>query len=356
MHLSRIAGLKRFVLLLVMTATWSAGTLTLTACSDDADSSVGSIQASIVQATPLRGHAPLEVSFEAVSDDATTDISATWDFGDGSTRTGPATVRYTYQDAGTFEAKVTLTDAEDRAGTDSRLVEVRPTTDLIVSSLQAQPLDLRTGEQLNLQFNLRNDAAQVEFPFNLIVFLTNNRTARYDDQADFVILHSETRETFAGKGEEGDSEDFTLSLGLPVGLPTGSYFLGVMVDPARAIGEIDDNNNILVLEQQVNIENPLTNGPDLVASQIADQPQDAPASSAASPSPPPSATKGCARPPTSATPPSSPRDQTCSTRPKTSSCMEKVHRWPLHGRDLRRRRPRPRQSRRHRARRLLCLS
>jgi PKD repeat protein len=273
MHLSRIAGLKRFVLLLVMTATWSAGTLTLTACSDDADSSVGSIQASIVQATPLRGHAPLEVSFEAVSDDATTDISATWDFGDGSTRTGPATVRYTYQDAGTFEAKVTLTDAEDRAGTDSRLVEVRPTTDLIVSSLQAQPLDLRTGEQLNLQFNLRNDAAQVEFPFNLIVFLTNNRTARYDDQADFVILHSETRETFAGKGEEGDSEDFTLSLGLPVGLPTGSYFLGVMVDPARAIGEIDDNNNILVLEQQVNIENPLTNGPDLVASQIAINPK-----------------------------------------------------------------------------------
>ncbi|PYF96281.1 PKD domain-containing protein, partial [Georgenia satyanarayanai] len=63
-----------------------------------------------VEATPVRGSAPLEVTFSATAEDPDgDDVTYAWDFGDGSTGEG-AEATHTYTEAGTFTATVTASD------------------------------------------------------------------------------------------------------------------------------------------------------------------------------------------------------------------------------------------------------
>nr|WP_211239716.1 ThuA domain-containing protein [Jiangella gansuensis] len=78
-----------------------------------------------VTATPTSGTAPLDVAFEATATDPEGDLPLTyeWVFGDGGTATG-ATAAHTYTEAGTYDARVTVTDARGAAATEHVAIDV----------------------------------------------------------------------------------------------------------------------------------------------------------------------------------------------------------------------------------------
>ena len=62
-----------------------------------------------VTATPTSGLAPLPVDFTAAATDADEDeLTYSWDFGDGGDRGDAKNPSHTYRQAGTYNAKVTV--------------------------------------------------------------------------------------------------------------------------------------------------------------------------------------------------------------------------------------------------------
>jgi len=101
----------------------------------------------VITAAPLSGTAPLKVDFNAASSNG--DIALyKWDFGDGSTATGSIT-SHSYTTAGTYTAKLTVTNAAGQTSTTTTSVtatapEVQPfpPTAVITSSTAAGPAPL----------------------------------------------------------------------------------------------------------------------------------------------------------------------------------------------------------------------
>jgi cytochrome c len=69
---------------------------------------------SAISATPSTGFAPLPVKFETTASDEDGDaLTYSWDFGDGSAASTTEDPSHTYTAAGTYNAKVTVSDGED---------------------------------------------------------------------------------------------------------------------------------------------------------------------------------------------------------------------------------------------------
>jgi regulation of enolase protein 1 (concanavalin A-like superfamily) len=67
-----------------------------------------------ISATPSTGFAPLPVNFAVTaSDEDDDDLTYSWDFGDGSAASTTEDPSHTYTAAGTYNAKVTVSDGED---------------------------------------------------------------------------------------------------------------------------------------------------------------------------------------------------------------------------------------------------
>jgi PKD repeat protein/C1A family cysteine protease len=92
-----------------LVVTDNSGASTLTSVSVSALSNQAPTP--VISATPTSGATPLEVSFSgaASQDPDGTITSYAWDFGDGTTASGVSAV-HTYTDAGTFTARLTVTD------------------------------------------------------------------------------------------------------------------------------------------------------------------------------------------------------------------------------------------------------
>ena len=78
-------------------------------------------------ATPSSGTAPLAVAFDgSTSSDADGSIASyAWTFGDGGNATGP-TANHTYTAAGSYSAKLTVTDNQGATGTTTIAITVNP--------------------------------------------------------------------------------------------------------------------------------------------------------------------------------------------------------------------------------------
>jgi PKD repeat protein len=96
-------------------------------------------------ATPTTGVSPLTVNFDASasSDSDGTITTYTWNYGDGATATG-GTVSHTYATAGTFSARLTVTDDDGATATVVREISVTnlppPVNQPPVASFTASPL------------------------------------------------------------------------------------------------------------------------------------------------------------------------------------------------------------------------
>src|SRR5690606_33483302 len=93
-------------------------------------------------ADPSSGVAPLEVSFDASgSEDPDGEIvSYEWDFGDGNSGEG-AVVSHTFEEPGSYEVTLTVTDDQGATGTASETIEVSaaPVNEPPVASLVLDP-------------------------------------------------------------------------------------------------------------------------------------------------------------------------------------------------------------------------
>lgn len=116
------------------TGTYTAR-LTVTDNDGDDDSATQTIQVSAAPvantpptasfiATPSSGEAPLAVNFNASAslDPDGSIVSYAWTFGDGGSASG-VTVTHTYTDAGTYTARLTVTDNDVATGSTSQTIE-----------------------------------------------------------------------------------------------------------------------------------------------------------------------------------------------------------------------------------------
>lgn len=91
-------------------------------------------------ASPTSGQVPLAVSFSAGANGGTSPYSYNWDFGDenSSSEQNPS---HTYNQAGTYDVILTVTDSESSQASDSLTVEVssNPTFNLTISSVTGSP-------------------------------------------------------------------------------------------------------------------------------------------------------------------------------------------------------------------------
>ncbi|MDO6472171.1 PKD domain-containing protein [Maribacter sp. 1_MG-2023] len=83
----------------------------------------------VAAATPLSGETPLLVDFDAsASTDDNGIFSYSWDFGDGTANETGSLISHTYTDEGTYNAILTVTDAEGLMDTETIEIVVSPTT------------------------------------------------------------------------------------------------------------------------------------------------------------------------------------------------------------------------------------
>ncbi len=79
----------------------------------------------LASAAPLEGCQPLPVSFDGFGCTNGTPSGYTWDFGDGTSGTGPS-LSHTYNDTGTFTAIVSVEDDQGQTDNDSIQIVVKP--------------------------------------------------------------------------------------------------------------------------------------------------------------------------------------------------------------------------------------
>ncbi len=71
-----------------------------------------------ITANPVTGSSPLQVSFNSSAEEGASPYSYVWDFGDGNVSNLQNPIN-TYQTAGSYTAKVTVTDAEGKTASKS---------------------------------------------------------------------------------------------------------------------------------------------------------------------------------------------------------------------------------------------
>lgn len=271
-----LSPLRLLLLLLLGLAPLS---LALPACDDEGGQKGGSLAVFIVstEPNPAAGHAPVEVSFEvdfSRGDDALEDFEVVWDFGDGATVRDQLAPTHTYVRAGEYVATVTVTHRRSGAtGSATEPVDILPSAELTASGMQARPAQLVAGQNLQALFSLRNESVAVEFPFSAVVFLTTDATPDADDLDEFAILSRTRLAGMPAAGEPGSVLDFNEELRVPESVPSGEYYVGVLIDADQQIGEVSEANNISLSAERVRISNPTTDGPDLVAVDVSVNPK-----------------------------------------------------------------------------------
>ncbi|MGC4115068.1 MAG: PKD domain-containing protein [Myxococcales bacterium] len=94
------------------------------------------------QGTPLTGPAPLTVAFDgsgSTDQEDGTNLTFSWDFGDGSAKATQATTSHTYQAAGTFTATLTVTDSGGASSSDVLTIRVTGNEKPDISTASASP-------------------------------------------------------------------------------------------------------------------------------------------------------------------------------------------------------------------------
>jgi len=121
----------------------------------------------VLTATPTSGNAPLAVNFDGsgsydpdTAPPADTIASYTFDFGDGSaavTQSTP-TISHTYNAAGNYPARLTVTDSRGAASTNTAqvLISVTAQPDLIVFNLTASNNQAKQGDKVTFTATIKN--------------------------------------------------------------------------------------------------------------------------------------------------------------------------------------------------------
>jgi PKD repeat protein len=130
-------------------ALWKQGSVPLTATA---------------AGTPTSGNAPLNVSFTGSASGGTAPYTYSWNFGDGSATSTAQNPTHTYSSAGTYTAKLTVTDSASPANTATSTVTVKVSA--VGSPLTATASALPTSGQIPLNVSFTGSASGGTPPYS----------------------------------------------------------------------------------------------------------------------------------------------------------------------------------------------
>lgn len=207
------------------------------------------------------------VKFSLEREDASDlkNCSATWDYGDGVLMIGRVDAEHRYQKAGQYTLEVELECGSEQS-TEKLPITIYEAVDLAIDALEVRPLEVHTGNSLNLSFQLSNRADQsLEVPTNIDVFLTatDHPTAHLEPSAERIYRHRVT--SFPASSKPKSVEKFQFEVPLAHQIRTGAYYLAVVVNADASVGELNHDNNAAYSRTALMIRNQATDGADLVA-------------------------------------------------------------------------------------------
>jgi len=115
-----------------------------------------------------------------------------------------------------------------------------PTPDLMVTAV-SPPSQIAPGKPFGLQWDVRNAGPANAAGVPYVVVLSSVEGISVSDR----VLHNDTFNQDAG----ADSRTITVQVMMPADVPTGSYFIGVIIDPEGLVIEGNEQNNAGVSER-----------------------------------------------------------------------------------------------------------
>jgi regulation of enolase protein 1 (concanavalin A-like superfamily)/type 1 glutamine amidotransferase len=215
---------------------------------------------SAVSATPSTGFAPLPVDFAVTASDEDDDeLTYSWDFGDGSAASTAEDPSHTYTQAGTYNAKVTVSDGEDETtrtvvvnvlgaddpGARFRVLVFSKTTGFRHDSIPAGIAAIKKlGEDNDFQVDASEDSAAVftdDFlaHYDAVVFLSTTGDPLNDAEQAAFERYIKGGGGYAGIHAAADTE-YTWTW---YGKLVGAYFRNHPAGTPTATVHIEDEDN-----------------------------------------------------------------------------------------------------------------
>ncbi|MBD3262910.1 PKD domain-containing protein [Candidatus Woesearchaeota archaeon] len=185
-----------------------------------------------VDATPLEGDAPLTVRFAAAAKGGDAPVAYKWDFGDGESATIGNPV-HTYQEAGEYEARFIVTDADGDIDTESINIVVNgeadesedegETNEGMSIDLKINPDDeVKPGQEVEFEVEVEN---KLGYDVEDVVV-----TATIFDIDDGDELEEETEEFDLDGEDKSEEETKTLVLTIPYDADEDDYDVEIKVE------------------------------------------------------------------------------------------------------------------------------
>ncbi len=264
--------------------------LALAACADDTadpegnnapvdacDQEGAKLAVSLEEPVPLRGFAPLSVSFQGqISLIEDVDFTWTYDFGDGTNASGvnsqPNSV-HEFTAPGNYTVRLQVKD--DTCGTQAIAqanVEVFAPVELSGSDLTGRPGNITVLDTLQIAMDVSNEAdVPLTLPVTVSFYLSPRPGVLWDEVPTLVPLTNVTLNP-SGSGETigaGASRNINETVEISHELLTGSYHIIAAIDLTDDIGEGDEErNNLVSSNAPVFIDNVLIGGADLLAEKV----------------------------------------------------------------------------------------
>jgi hypothetical protein len=182
----------------------------------------------VAQARPTTVVAGEEVTFDgsaSTDDQPTSELAYEWDFGDGTGDTGQV-VRHEYATGGTYDATLTVTDADGLSDEDTVTIVVLGQPDLQVTSLVASNNKAREGEKVTFTATVANAGGSSAGPTQ----------TEFKLDGSTVVGAVATGSIAAGSSRQVSVDLFTNSV-------KGQHTMRATADTGNTVAETNETNN-----------------------------------------------------------------------------------------------------------------
>lgn len=170
----------------------SANSATVAATTTSGGSAIAPTASFI--ATPTSGDVPLVVNFESISLPGSQAITSHfWNFGDGNTQTGGTNFNYTYQNAGSYIAELTVTNGEPLQDSSTEMIMVNVAApDTESPSMSGSPTLISNSDStIQLTWAASSDNIGVD-NYEVYEYIDDPSTPTINEDIDFALLDSTT--------------------------------------------------------------------------------------------------------------------------------------------------------------------
>ncbi len=140
-----------------------------------------------LNATPKTGDSPLAVEFTITANDPDGDsLTIDWDFGDNQTAQGQTSRNHTYQNAGNYTAKVTVSDGKGGTAKDNVQITVtQPPTELVIIK-DSQNTVCNILDEITIYGEVMNNSSNTYYSIEVKATIRNKSDQVIDSSSGFV--------------------------------------------------------------------------------------------------------------------------------------------------------------------------